>query len=317
MKATIIDSLEESKYKKVTDLNPEEEIAPGSALCAGCGGLEGMRLAMKVLGEDTLICNAAGCFTLISVYPFTPLKGSWLYTTMSGPVPAAQGARDALDIRMQKHGLPKTEDLQVMVVAGDGSTNGMGLSPTSAAIHRNLDFIYFCYDNEAYGNTGFQHSGASPLGSYTMTSPSTPEHPAGSEQTKKDLFGIWMAHNPPYLATVSPREPIDLSNKVKKAKNMKGSRLFICLSPCPTGWGFDPKDTHLIAKLAVDTGIFPIKEFVDGKVIHTKRPRKRLPVEKYLERQKRFQHLFVPQRRDDIIAQIQSNVDAYWEQYDE
>jgi pyruvate ferredoxin oxidoreductase beta subunit len=220
MKATIPDSLEESKYKRVTDLNPEEEIAPGSALCAGCGGLEGIRLAMKVLGENTLTCNAAGCFTLISIYPFTPLKGSWLYTTMSGPVPAAQGVRDALDIRMQKHGLPKTEDLQVLVVAGDGSTNDMGLSPTSAAIHRNLDFIYFCYDNEAYGNTGFQHSGASPLGSYTMTSPSTQEHPAGSEQTKKDLFGIWMAHNPPYLATVSPREPIDLSNKFKKAKGM-------------------------------------------------------------------------------------------------
>jgi pyruvate ferredoxin oxidoreductase beta subunit len=317
MTATIPDSFEESKYKKVTDLNPEEEIAPGSALCAGCGGLEGMRLAMKVLGEDTLICNAAGCFTLISVYPFTPLKGSWLYTTMGGPVPAAQGVRDALDIRMQKHELPKKEDLQVIVVAGDGSTYDMGLSPTSAAIHRNLDFIYFCYDNEAYGNTGFQQSGASPLGSHTMTSPDTPEHPAGSERTKKDLFGIWMAHNPAYLATVSPREPIDLSNKFKKAKDIKGPRLFLCLSPCPTGWGFDPKDTHLIAKLAVDTGIFPIKEFVDGKVIHTKRPRKRLPVEKYLERQKRFHHLFAPKRRDDIIAQIQGNVDAYWEQYDE
>ena len=98
---------------------------------------------MKVLGEDTLICNAAGCFTLISVYPFTPLRGSWLYTTMSGPVPAAQGVRDAMDIRMQKHGLPKKEDLQVMVVAGDGSTNGMGLGPTSAAIQRNLDFHLF------------------------------------------------------------------------------------------------------------------------------------------------------------------------------
>ena len=317
MKATEKGSFEELKYKKVKDLNPKEELAPGSALCAGCSGLEGIRLALKVLGEDTLICNAAGCFTLISVYPFTPLNGSWLYTSMSGSVPAAQGARDALDIRMRKHGLNPKEDLQVLVVAGDGASYDMGLSPTSAAIQRHLDFIYFCYDNEAYGNTGFQQSGASPLGSFTMTSPDTREHPAGSERTKKDLFNIWAAHNPPYVATVSPREPIDLSNKFRKARDMKGPRLFICLSPCPTGWGFDPKETHLIAKLAVDTGIFPIKEFLDGQVTHTRKPRKRLPVEKYLERQKRFQHLFKPERREDIIKQIQQNVDAYWEAYDD
>ncbi|NIQ01344.1 MAG: pyruvate synthase [Nitrospinaceae bacterium] len=313
----VIDTFEEFPYRKVKDLNPQEEIAPGSPLCAGCGGLEGMRLALKALGEDTLICNAAGCFTLISVYPFTPLKGSWLYTTMGGSVPAAQGVRDALDIRKQKYGLSGKRDLQVMVVAGDGSSYDMGLGPSSAAIHRGLDFIYFCYDNEAYGNTGFQMSGASPLGSYTQTSPSTLEHPAGAERSKKDLFSIWTAHRPTYVATVSPREPIDLSNKFKKAKGMKGPRLFLCLSPCPTGWGFDPKETHLIAKLAVDTGIFPIKEFIDGQVIHTKRPRKRVPVEKYLERQKRFRHLFEPERRDDIIAQIQKNVDGYWEPYDD
>ena len=145
-------------YKKVTDLHPEEEITPGSALCAGCGGLEGLRLGLKELGDNVFISNAAGCFSLLSVYPFTPFKGSWLYTTMGAPVPAAQGVRDALDIRRDQGKLAKEDDFQVMVVAGDGSSADMGLGPTSAAIHRNLDFIYFCYDNEAYGNTGFQPS---------------------------------------------------------------------------------------------------------------------------------------------------------------
>lgn len=305
--------IDDTTYRKVTDLDPREEVAPGTALCAGCGGLEAIRLALKVLGDNTVICNAAGCFTLLSVYPYTPFKGSWLYTSMAGPAPAAQGLRDALDIRLNIKGMAPEEDLQVLVVAGDGSTNDMGLSSTSGALQRGLDFIYFCYDNESYGNTGFQLSGASPFGSATQTSPSTADHPAGAERPKKDLFGIWMAHHPAYLATVSPREPIDLSNKVLKAKGLKGPRLFIALAPCPTGWGFDPSETHLMAKLAVDCGIFPLKEYVDGKVVHTRPPRRRVPVERYLERQKRFQHLFVPERRDDLIAVIQKDVDDYWE----
>ncbi len=303
-------------YKRIKDLHPHEAVKPGTALCAGCGGLAGLRLALKELGNEVLICNAAGCFTLLSIFPFTPFEGSWLYTTMAGPVPAAQGIRDALNIRLQNKSLSEKENLLVMVVAGDGSSADMGLGPTSAAIHRNLDFIYYCYDNEAYGNTGFQLSASSPYGGATETTPVTQEHPLGSEIKKKDLFEIWKAQNPTYIATVSPREPLDLSNKFAKAKEMKGPRLFICMSPCPTGWGFDPKEMQLIAKLAVDTGIFPLKEYVDGETIHTKKPRKRIPVEKFLERQKRFQHLFVPNRQDSIIKEIQRNVDNYWKQYE-
>jgi pyruvate ferredoxin oxidoreductase beta subunit len=303
-------------YKKIRDLHPEEKIAPGSALCAGCGGLEGIRLGLKALGDNVLVCNAAGCFTLLSVYPFTPFNGSWLYTTMAAPVPAAQGVRDALDIRRDLGRLEPKDDFQVMVVAGDGSSADMGLSPTSAAIHRKLDFIYFCYDNEAYGNTGFQLSSASPYGSATQTTQATSAHPAGSELGKKDLFEIWKAQNPPYIATVSPREPIDLSNKFARAKTIQGPRLFICMSPCPTGWGMDPKDSLEVAKLAVDTGIFPLKEYVDGEVIHNRIPRNRVPVERYLERQKRFRHLFEPKRQDSIIHEIQQGVERYWQRYE-
>ena len=303
-------------YRKIKDLNPSELISPGSPLCAGCGGLEGLRLAQKVLGDNVVFNNAAGCFTLLSVFPFTPVLGSWLYTTMSAPCATAQGIRDALDIRKDIYAMPPEEDLQVVVLAGDGSTNDMGLSPTSAAIHRGLDFIYFCYDNQAYGNTGFQLSASSPYGCATQTTPRTQSHPAGCEQKSKDLFEIWHAHNPVYLATVSPGEPIDLSNKFAKAKGLKGPRLFICMAPCPTGWGFDPKESHTIAKLAFDTGIFPLKEFIDGKVTHTRTPRKRLPVEAFLESQKRFKHLFVPEKQVEVIRKIQESVDDYWRRYE-
>ena len=235
---------------------------------------------------------------------------------MGAPVPAAQGVRDALDIRLQHRELPNKEDLLVMTVAGDGSSNDIGLGATSAALHRKLNFIYFRYDNEAYGNTGFQLSAASPYGSATQTAPTTEFHPAGTEFFKKDLFEIWKAQKPTYIATVSPREPIDLSNKFAKAKTMSGPRMFICMSPCPTGWGFDPKESDLIAKLAVDTGMFPIKEYFEGQVTHTKLPQRRLPVEKFLQRQKRFRHLFEPERRDDIIENIQKHVDEYWSHYE-
>ncbi len=172
-------------YHTPKDLSHEEFLSPGSNLCAGCGGLATLRLMHKVLGENVVVVDAAGCLTLLASYPYTPLRSSWLYTSMSGAAAGAQGIRDALDILLAQRRLPESDDLKVLVLAGDGSTYDMGLSATSAAIYRGLDFWYFCYDNEAYGNTGFQTSAASPLGSETSTSP------GGITGRKKDIFEIW------------------------------------------------------------------------------------------------------------------------------
>ena len=130
---------------------------------------------------------------------------------------------------------------------------------------------------------------------------------------KKDLFAIWAAHRPAYLATVVGAEPLDLAKKIEKAKSMKGPRMIISLAPCPTGWDFDPSQSVEIGKLAVKTGIWPLKEYVDGKVVHTKVPKERLPVEAYLEKQGRFAHLFEPKRNEGLITEIQAKVDGYWE----
>lgn len=299
-------------FKKIKQIPREEHVLPGTSLCAGCGGLEALRLASKVLGDHVVYVNAAGCFTLLAVYPFTPFNASWLYTTMGSASAGAQGIRDALDVLIAKGRLSQEEDLKVVVLGGDGSTYDIGLSSTSGAIHRNLDFHYVCYDNEAYGNTGVQLSSATPYGARTTTSPCSVQHPAGAVQEKKDIFEIWRAHKPPYIATVSPRYPLDLAEKFARAARFKGPKLFLAFSACPTGWLFDPAHTPEVARLAVETGMWPLKEAINGEVTHTHLP-KRKPVEEYLRLQGRFRHLFEPIRQDEAIQHIQGRVDQYWQ----
>ncbi len=298
-----------SIYRSMKDLPSTHLLGTGTPMCAGCGGLEALNQLYDIIGDRSVFINAAGCMTLLSVYPFTPFRGSWLYTAMASAPAGAQGVRDALDILIQKQRMKAGEDMQVVVLTGDGSAYGMGLSATSGAIERNLDFLYICYDNEGYGNTGQQFSAATPHGAKTATSTGSRGYPG----FKKDLFAIWAAHNPAYVATVAGAEPVDLARKIEKAMKMKGPRLLIALSPCPTGWDYDPQETVTIGKLAVKTGIWPLKEYIDGQVVHTKVPRERKPVEEYLKLQGRYKHLFEPQRNDELIAEIQTRVDRYWE----
>ncbi|MGD8743477.1 MAG: thiamine pyrophosphate-dependent enzyme [Granulosicoccaceae bacterium] len=300
-------------FRRMKDLPSTHLLGTGTPMCAGCGGLQALHEIYDVLGEKNVFVNAAGCMTLLSVYPFTPFRGSWLYTAMASAPAGAQGIRDALDILLESKRLPPEDDLDVVVLTGDGAAYGMGLSSTSGAMERDLDFIYICYDNEGYGNTGQQYSGATPHAAKTATSKGA----HGFAGYKKDLFSIWAAHKPAYVATVIGAEPLDLARKIEKAKSMKGPRMIIALSPCPTGWDYDPKDSVEIGKLAVKTGVWPLKEYVDGKVVHTKLPHPRIPVEEYLQKQGRFKHLFSPQRDEALLAQLQARVDAYWEGIEE
>ncbi len=300
--------MSETKLRSLKDLPSAHLLGAGTPMCAGCGGLEALHEIYDLLGGKTVFVNAAGCMTLLSVYPYTPFRGSWLYTSMASSPAGAQGVRDALDILIAKKRLPAEEDLTAVVLAGDGSSYGMGLSATSAAIERGLDFIYLCYDNEGYGNTGQQSSAATPHGARTATHAGV----AGFGGEKKDLFAIWAAHGPAYAATLIGAEPLDLARKVEKAAKLKGPRLLLALAPCPTGWDYDPKDTVDIGRLAVKSGVWPLREYADGKIVHTKLPHPRLPVEQYLRTQGRFRHLFEPRRNDALIAEIQARVDGYW-----
>lgn len=298
----------EERFHRMKDLPSTHLLGGGTAMCSGCGGLEALHEIYDILGEKTVFVNAAGCMTLLSIYPFTPFRGSWLYTAMASAPAGAQGVRDALDILKKKEQITEEEDLEVVVLTGDGAANGMGISATSGAMERDLDFIYLCYDNEGYGNTGQQYSAATPHAAKTSTS----KGPRGFAGYKKDLFSIWAAHKPAYVATVIGAEPLDLARKIEKVGIMKGPRMIIALSPCPTGWDYDPKLTVEIGKLAVKTGIWPLKEYIDGEVVHTKIPRQRPPVEEYLKLQGRFKHLFEPERNDELLAELQARVDKCW-----
>lgn len=300
--------MSEATIRSMKDLPSTHLLAGGTAMCAGCGGLAALHEIYDVLGRKVVFANAAGCMTLLSVYPFTPFRSGWLYTSMASAPAGAQGVRDALDILSEKGRLAPGDDVTAAVLAGDGSSYGMGLSATSAAIERGLDFLYLCYDNEGYGNTGQQASGATPHGARTATTGGA----RGYSGAKKDLFAIWAAHRPAYVATVIAAEPLDLAKKIEKAARLKGPRLILALAPCPTGWDYDPALSVEVGRLAVKTGVWPLKEYVDGKVVHTRIPHPRVPVEEYLKLQGRFAHLFSPARNAPLLAEIQAAVDAYW-----
>ena len=298
--------MKEAVLKRMKDLPSSHLLGAGTPMCAGCGALEALHEIYDQVGGKTIFVNAAGCMTLLATYPFTPFRGSWLYTAMASAPAGAQGVRDALDILIDSGRLAPGEDLETIVLTGDGAAYGMGLSATSGAIERGLDFLYICYDNEGYANTGQQASAATPHAARTSTSRQ------GWAGYKKDLFSIWAAHRPTYVATAIGAEPVDLARKVQTAMQLDGPRLILALAPCPTGWDFDPQLTADIGRLAVQTGIWPLKEYRDGTVTHTKAPRERKPVEEYLALQGRFAHLFTPQRQDELIGEIQARVDDYW-----
>jgi pyruvate ferredoxin oxidoreductase beta subunit len=204
---------------------------------------------------------------------------------------------------------------QVVTPQYEGALRGtpsVTAMPNTVTLYRNLDCWYICYDNEAYDNTGMQQSSATPYAARTASTPGGGGDVAGTLAAKKDIFEIWRAHTPPYIATVSPRHPVDLARKLEKAKQCKGPKLFLAFAPCPTGWLYDPSLTQEYAKLGVECGIFPLKEAVHGRVTHTYVKRRWRPVEDYLRGQGRFRHLFEPVRQEAVIGTIQEAVERYW-----
>ncbi|MEA3471636.1 MAG: thiamine pyrophosphate-dependent enzyme, partial [Thermodesulfobacteriota bacterium] len=241
---------------------------------------------------------------LHGLYPTTSVTVPGINATFAGNAASASGIVAALNA------LNKT-DITVLALTGDGGTYDMGIQSLSGAAERNTNFIFACYDNEAYMNTGTQRSGATPMGATTTTTPILTKR-----EKKKDLIKIMEAHDIPYLATVSPSYPIDLYDKFVKAKRIKGTRYIHIDTPCPPGWVYPAKDTVRVGKLAVETGLFVLCEIEDGKFRFTGRSEtlakkgKRLPVVQYVEKQGRFKKMSIEQ-----LNQLQSWVDSRWNEY--
>ncbi len=279
---------------------PEEELTyPGNTGCPGCGANLVMRYLLKGLGDRTVLSIPACCWAVMPGYwPSNCLKVPLVYSAFEATGAAISGLRAALDVKGQK-------DVTVVGFAGDGGTVDIGIQAMSGAAERKTDAIYVMYDNEAYMNTGIQRSGSTPWGAWTTTTPVGSTHDFKHEP-KKDIMAIMQAHRIPYAATVSVAHPEDFVKKVHKAKAMKGFRFFHAMSPCPPGWKTNPAHSIEVARLAVDTHMFPLYEIEDGKVIITRKG-KGLPVSEYLKLQGRFSHL-----TDVEVEAIQRTVDQNW-----
>ena len=278
---------------------PDKEfVSPGHLGCPGCGATLAMKFALNALGENTVVVMPACCWGVIAgPYPQSALKVPLLQTAFATGGAAASGVRAALDMRGDT-------ETTVMLWAGDGGTFDIGFQSLSGAVERNEDLICVCYDNEAYMNTGVQRSSSTPYGTRTTTTSGT-----GWKSTrKKNIVEALAAHKIPYAATASIAFPQDMIRKFKKAKSLKGgSRFLHVFSPCPTGWGIASDQTIRIARLAVQSNVFPLYEVEEGQHYKLNMKGER-PVKEYLDVQGRFKHL-----QDDIIEKIQEMVDEDWE----
>jgi pyruvate/2-oxoacid:ferredoxin oxidoreductase beta subunit len=258
-----------------------------------------VRYALKALGENTVLIVVASCWSIIAgPFPYSAVQVPLLHTLFATGGSVASGVKAGLEAR----GLT---DTTVLTLAGDGGTFDIGIQALSAAVERNEDFIYMCYDNEAYMNTGIQRSSATPWGAWTTTTPV--KQP--KDQPKKDMMAIMAAHRIPYTATATIAYPEDLIRKVQKAKDIRGSKFLHVLAPCPSGWKSEPAQSVYLSRLAVESCVFPLYEIEHGeKYTITVWPREKVPVEKYLRLQGRFAHL-----KPEAKQQIQENIDLEWD----
>jgi len=278
-------------------LLPKEELfTHGHRACQGCGPAIALRHISKALGRNAIVVNATGCMEIIaSPYPHSAWEIPWIHVAFENTAAVASGVESGIKVLKRKNKrFADKGKIAVLAIAGDGGTSDIGLQALSGALERGHDFIYICYDNEAYMNTGIQRSSATPYGASTTTSPAG-SVVKGQVTWKKNMAAIAAAHDIPYVATATVAYPLDLYEKVKKANRVDGPAYLHILAPCPTGWRLAPNLCITISRLAVETGIFPLYEVADGEWILNYDPPELKDVREYLKLQGRFRHLTAEQ----------------------
>jgi len=286
-------------------------LTSGHRACQGCGEALGARYAldaaMRASGGDMIAVNATGCLEVFTTpYPESAWQLPWLHSLFGNAASVASGVAAAMRRQSRK--------TRVVAQGGDGGTTDIGFGCLSGMFERNDDVLYICYDNEGYMNTGVQRSSATPPAARTATTPALGKEPGNVFGTGKFAPKIAVAHEIPYVATASVADLHDLEAKVTKAMGIEGARYIQINTPCPLGWGAPPHETIALARLAIETGLFPIFEAEHGRVTHVRQIRKARPVEDYLKRQKRFAHLFTSEN-DPRIAMLQARADRFIAEY--
>ena len=273
----------------MTAATREHLVAPGHRACSGCGLLVGARMSTDVTCGNVIIANATGCLEVTTTaYPGSAWRVPWVHSVFGNAAAVATGIRAALRAK-------GVNDVPVIAQAGDGGTADIGLQALSGMLERGDDVLFIAYDNEGYMNTGVQRSGLTPTDASTMTTPAGALS-EGNAHLKKDLLSIVLAHRPAYAATATPAFHKDLQHKMERALKTTGPRYLHVLVPCPLGWRFDPRMTMEVARLAVQSNVFPLTEWRDGALEKVKRIGAPIPVEDYLKAQGRFKHLFDGER---------------------
>jgi len=299
--------LSEAERSVQSKMERTNSINSGHRACQGCGEALGARYAidaaMRATGNRLIAANATGCLEVFSTpYPETSWQIPWIHSLFGNTAAVATGVAAAL--KVQGRG-----DTRVVAQGGDGGTTDIGFGCLSGMFERNDDVLYICYDNEAYMNTGVQRSSATPPAARTATTQAVGPAPGNVSGQGKNVPLIAMAHEIPYVATASVADVRDLEDKVTKAMSIHGARYIHILVPCPLGWGSAPHDTIKLARLAIESGLFPVFEAEHGEVTGRRHIRRQVPVEEYLRPQKRFAHLFKPELQTERIAGLQAIAD--------
>ena len=286
------------------------QLAGGHRMCAGCGAPTVVRQVLMGTDDPVVVSAATGCLEVsTTIYPYTSWTGSYIHTAFENAAATLSGVETAYR-SLRKQG-KIDENVKFIAFGGDGGTYDIGLQSLSGAMERGHQMLYVCYDNGAYMNTGFQRSGATPIGAWTTTSPVGKEQ-AGKLQNRKNLTDIMIAHGLRYVAQASPHDPRDLVRKAAKALATPGPTFLNILSPCPRGWRSDGAESIDLARQAVNTCYWPLFEVEDGQYRLTYRPKLKEDLLPWLRRQGRFAHLFKP-GNEDALARVQDWVDHEWD----
>ena len=289
----------------------EELLSNGHRMCAGCVAPVVVRQVLSAAEDPVIVGCATGCLEVsTTVFPYTAWKVPYIHNAFENVSATISGVETAYRAMKKKGKIPQDKKINFVAFGGDGGTYDIGFQSLSGALERGHDFMYVCYDNEAYMNTGIQRSSATPLGADTTTSPAGKVIP-GKKQNRKDLTAIVAAHNIPYVAQASPSHWQDLHNKAKKGFEADGPAFLNVLAPCPRGWRYEADEGIELARLAVETCYWPLFEVVDGVWKLTYRPKEKRPVRDWLKIQGRFKHLFKPEN-EHIIDELQAKVDKDW-----
>jgi pyruvate ferredoxin oxidoreductase beta subunit len=288
-----------------------ERLAPGHRLCAGCGASIIVRQILAAVDEPVVLSNATGCLEVATtIYPYTAWRVPWIHNAFENAAATISGVEAAYR-SLVGQGKIEERDVKFIAFGGDGGTYDIGLQSLSGAVERGHQFLYVCYDNGAYMNTGIQRSSATPFGAQTTTSPAGKVIP-GKQQFRKDLTAIMAGHHMPYVAQAAPSRWRDLMQKTRKAVDCGGPAFLNVLASCNRGWRHGTDETIEVTQMAVDACYWPLYEVEKGEWRLNYKPREKLPVEEWLKRQGRFRHLFHEENRH-LIDELQAEVDRRWE----